>query len=78
MVEPLSAIPNVNAEALSERIAHVLRRPRPSEPTVAVLVDGAKVTLRGVVKSQRERRLAEAVALVTRGVAEVENDLDVD
>ena len=79
MVEQQSAAhPSINPATLGEHIAHALRRAPAIDRNVLVLVDGTKVTLRGVVLSQRERKMAEAVAWVTKGVTEVENDLDVD
>ena len=79
MVEQRSAAPPaINPETLGERITHLLGRSRFGDHGVRVGVDGTKVTLAGVVRSQRERRMAEAVAWVTRGVTEVENDLAVD
>jgi osmotically-inducible protein OsmY len=42
---------------------------------IQVAVNGPTVVLRGTVASQRERRVAELVAGMTRGVREVRNEL---
>ena len=76
MIEQQSATsPGINSQTLGERITHALGR---DDRSVLVVVDGTKVTLCGVVQSQRERKMAEAVAWVTKGVTEVENDLVVN
>ncbi|HXQ13775.1 MAG TPA: BON domain-containing protein [Caulobacteraceae bacterium] len=79
MVEQQSAaLPDINPETLAAHIVHALRRAQPSDRSILVVVEGSKVTLFGVVQSQRELKMAEAVAWVTKGVTEVENDLVVD
>jgi osmotically-inducible protein OsmY len=68
--------PLIDPEMLGERITHALGRAWFFDPdSVSVAVDGTTVKLSGVVRSQRERKLAAAIAWVTSGVSDVENDL---
>jgi osmotically-inducible protein OsmY len=69
-------MPLINAEALKDRITHTLGRAWFFDPhAITVVVSGSKVKLAGAVRSQRELKMAAAVASVTRGVTVVENDL---
>lgn len=49
-----------------------------SGKNVKVITTGSKVTLRGKVKSDREKAEIEGIAKATNGVTEVDNQLDVD
>jgi osmotically-inducible protein OsmY len=68
--------PRLDAQVLRDRITHAIGRSWRAEPDdITVVVCGTKVRLTGAVRSQREVKMAAAVASVTRGVTEVENDL---
>jgi hypothetical protein len=49
----------------------------PSGRNITVGVDGQTVVLRGVVGTEKERRIAESLCLLTPGVALVRNELNV-
>ena len=69
---------HIDAEALRDHIAHVLGHSWFFDPSnITVAVSGTKVRLCGAVRSQRELKMAAAVASVAKGVTEVENDLAV-
>jgi osmotically-inducible protein OsmY len=68
--------PLISAEALKDRITHTLSHSWLFDPDgITVVVSGSKVRLAGAVRSQRELKMAAAVAVVTQGVTVVENDL---
>jgi osmotically-inducible protein OsmY len=67
-----------DVEAINDDVEHVLGHSWFFDPqTITVKIDGGKVILSGVVRSQRERRMAAAAAWAHEGVTEVENDLTV-
>jgi osmotically-inducible protein OsmY len=70
-VQPAS--PQIDASALRNRILDVLSTPG----DISVAICGTKVALSGAVHSQRDLKMAAAVASVTEGVAEVVNSLEV-
>ena len=48
----------------------------PSRENIQVLTDGATIVLRGQVRDERERRLAEAMIRLSPGVRTVRNELE--
>jgi osmotically-inducible protein OsmY len=65
-------------EHITDDIDHVLGHSWFFDPqTITVVVDGAKVTLTGTVRSDRERRMAASAAWAHEGVTDVENELSV-
>ncbi|MFL5244620.1 MAG: BON domain-containing protein [Gemmataceae bacterium] len=48
-----------------------------SKSTILVGVEGGSLVLRGIVKNDHERRLAEAIARLTPGVRDLRNELAV-
>ncbi len=67
---------NPDAETLIDDIDHALGHSWFFDPqTIRVSVEDGEVTLRGTVRSQRERRMAAAAAWAHEGVTEVQNDL---
>jgi osmotically-inducible protein OsmY len=48
----------------------------PSRDRIRVLTDGDTVVLRGLVRDERERRLAEALIRLSPGVRLVRNELE--
>jgi osmotically-inducible protein OsmY len=45
--------------------------------TIQVATEGDSLVLRGIVKDEHDRRLAEAIARLTPGVRELRNELAV-
>jgi len=65
-------------EAISDDITHVLGHSWFFDPhTISVQDDDGKVVLSGVVRSERERRMAAAAAWAHEGVTDVDNRLTV-
>jgi osmotically-inducible protein OsmY len=68
----------VDAERLGDDITHALGHSWFFDPrTIAVTIEGTKVTLSGTVRSERERKMAAAAAWAEDGVTDVQNDLTV-
>ncbi len=64
------------SQVIGDDIVHMLGRSWFFDPqTVTVVEEGTKVTLIGVVRSERERRMAAAAAWSHEGVTDVENAL---
>jgi osmotically-inducible protein OsmY len=66
-------------ESIADEIMAALRRRSLVEPSgVAVEVDSGRVALSGRVGSSTARQVVQELAMCTRGVREVENNLVVD
>ena len=69
---------DATAETVADDVVHVLGHSWFFDPqTIQVEIRDGKVTLRGTVKTERERKLAAACAWLEDGVADVENRLTV-
>ncbi len=67
------------AELIGDDITHCLGHSWFFDPqTIAVLVHGSQVTLKGTVRSQRELRMAAAAAWAHEGIIQVDNQLTVE
>jgi osmotically-inducible protein OsmY len=67
-----------DAGQISDDIEHALGLSWFFDPqTIEVKVERGRVTLRGTVRSQRERRMAAAAAWAHEGVTDVDNGLTV-
>jgi hypothetical protein len=78
ITEPVFDIPpRPRGEAVRADLQGVIDRSTrlPSRGSIRVLTDGEVVILRGEVRDQRERRLAEAIVRLTPGVRQVRNEL---
>jgi osmotically-inducible protein OsmY len=66
----------VNEELLSDDITHALGHSWFFDPhMISVQIVGGAVTLKGTVRSQRERKMAAAAAWAEPGVTDVANEL---
>jgi hypothetical protein len=67
------------ADGLRAEVQDILKRSSrfDSAKTIQVALEGDQLVLRGIVKDDHERRLAEAVARLTPGVVELRNELAV-
>jgi osmotically-inducible protein OsmY len=69
---------DVDGEELSDDITHALGHSWFFDPqTITVAISGGAVTLRGTVRSERERKMAAAAAWAEPGVTDVTNDLTI-
>ncbi|MEJ0064460.1 MAG: BON domain-containing protein [Caulobacteraceae bacterium] len=69
---------HVDAEELSDDITHALGHSWFFDPhTITVSINGGAVTLRGTVRSERERKMAAAAAWAEPGVTDVHNELTI-
>jgi hypothetical protein len=76
IVEPVfDRPPRPTGDVLRSDLQSIVARSErlPSRDRIRVTVDGSTVVLRGDVRDERERRLAEAVVRLTPGVREVRN-----
>jgi osmotically-inducible protein OsmY len=65
-----------DAGVINDDVVHALGQSWFFDPqTIRVSTSGGKVTLRGTVRHERERRMAAAAAWAHEGVTDVENDL---
>ena len=72
------AADQINAEELNDDIEHALGKSWFFDPqTITLAIDGGKVTLKGTVRSERERKMAAAAAWAEPGVTDVINELTV-
>ena len=63
-------------EIISDDITHALGHSWFFDPhTITVAINGGAVTLRGTVRSDRERKMAAAAAWAEPGVTDVANEL---
>jgi osmotically-inducible protein OsmY len=68
----------VDVEGISDDITHALGHSWFFDPhTITVAVKGGAVTLKGTVRSERERKMAAAAAWAEPGVTDVTNELAV-
>ena len=68
--------PHADAEVLRDQIARVLGRSSFFDRNgIDVVVAGTNVKLSGVVRSQRELKMAAAIAQVAPGVTHVESEM---
>ena len=66
----------IDAEELSDDVTHALGHSWFFDPqTITVAIKGSAVTLKGTVRSERERKMAAAAAWAEPGVTDVVNDL---
>ena len=66
----------VDAELVSDDITHALGHSWFFDPhTITVAIQGGAVTLKGTVRSERERKMAAAAAWAEPGVTDVANEL---
>ncbi|MFO0879166.1 MAG: BON domain-containing protein [Gemmataceae bacterium] len=80
LTEPVFDMPERAAvEARRGNLQEVITRSSrlPSRENIQVTTDGEAVVLRGQVRNERERRLAEAVLRLSPGVREIRNELRV-
>jgi hypothetical protein len=78
ITEPVFDVPRrPRGEAIRGDLQAIIDRSSrlPSRSRIRVVTDGEVIILRGQVRDQRERRLAEAVIRLTPGVREVRNEL---
>ncbi len=69
---------HIDAEELSDDITHAVGHSWFFDPhTISVAIKGGEVTLMGVVRSQRERKMAAAAAWAEPGVTNVINQLTI-
>jgi osmotically-inducible protein OsmY len=67
---------DLNAEIVSDDITHALGHSWFFDPhTITVAIRGGAVTLKGTVRSERERKMAAAAAWAEPGVTDVANEL---
>jgi osmotically-inducible protein OsmY len=67
---------HVDAEGLDDDITHALGHSWFFDPhTITVAIQGGAVTLKGTVRSERERKMAAAAAWAEPGVTDVTNEL---
>ncbi len=67
---------DLKAENIDDDITHALGHSWFFDPqTITVLINGTAVTLRGTVRSERERKMAAAAAWAEPGVTDVANEL---
>jgi osmotically-inducible protein OsmY len=66
----------IDAEELSDDVTHALGHSWFFDPqTITVAIKGSAVTLKGTVRSERERKMAAAAAWAEPGVTDVVNNL---
>lgn len=69
-------MPAVDSELLSDDITHALGHSWFFDPkTITLAIRGGAVTLKGTVRSERERKMAAAAAWAEPGVTDVTNEL---
>jgi osmotically-inducible protein OsmY len=68
----------ISAEEIVDDVDHVLGHSWFFDPqTISVAQSGAVVTLKGTVRSAKERRMAAAAAWAVDGVTDVRNELTI-
>jgi hypothetical protein len=78
VVEPVFDVPErvLSGEPREDLQAVISRSSRlPSRDSIRVTTEGGRVVLRGQVRDEREKRLAESIVRLTPGVREVRNEL---
>lgn len=67
---------DIDAEFISDDLTHALGHSWFFDPhTITVAINGGAVTLKGTVRSERERKMAAAAAWAEPGVTDVTNEL---
>lgn len=67
---------DLKVETVSDDITHALGQSWFFDPrTITVGIEGGAVTLKGTVRSERERKMAAAAAWAEPGVTDVDNQL---